>query len=189
MVPRPMSVSYFKRYRMELDLRGKRFIPVFTPPGYRLLAWEPDLLTEHASAKFESFRHEIDAGVFDCLADLAGCRRLMQEITLKDGFLPEATWLAIYTYGDAIECCGTIQGIRASHKYGAIQNVGITPTHRGRGVGTALIFAALAGFQQVGLSRAYLEVTAQNDRAVRLYKRLGFRRTKTLFKAVELAYS
>jgi ribosomal protein S18 acetylase RimI-like enzyme len=56
-------------------------------------------------------------------------------------------------------------------------------------VGSALIHAALVGFQQVGLPRAYLEVTAQNERAVRLYKRLGFRRTKTLFKAVELAYS
>jgi hypothetical protein len=41
----------------------------------------------------------------------------------------------------------------------------------------------------MGLARVYLEVTAQNDGAVRLYKRLGFRRTKTLFKAVELAYS
>ena len=184
-----MSVSYFKRFRMELDLRGKRFAPVFVPAGYRLLAWEPDLLAEHAAAKFHSFRQEIDADVFSCLADLDGCQRLMQEICLKDGFLPEATWLAVYTYGGEVEYCGTIQGVRASHKYGAIQNVGITPSHRGRGVGSALIAAALVGFQQVGLSRVYLEVTAQNDRAVRLYKRLGFRRTKTLFKAVELAYS
>jgi len=91
--------------------------------------------------------------------------------------------------GGEVECCGTIQGIRATHKYGAIQNVGVTPAHRGRGIGSAMIFAALAGFQQVGLPRVYLEVTAQNDGAVRLYNRLGFRRTKTLFKAVELAYS
>jgi len=184
-----MSVSYFKRYRMEFDLRGYRSIPVFVPQGYRLLAWQPELLADHAEAKYLSFRHEIDADVFDCLADLAGCQRLMNEISLKDGFLPEATWLAVYTGGGEMECCGTIQGIRATHKYGAIQNVGVTPAHRGRGIGSALIFAALAGFQQVGLPRVYLEVTVQNDGAVRLYKRLGFRRTKTLFKAVELAYS
>jgi ribosomal protein S18 acetylase RimI-like enzyme len=184
-----MGVNYFKRFRMELDLRSQRFLPLFVPAGYRLLAWDPELLADHAVAKFHSFRDEIDADIFNCLAELEGCRRLMQEISLKDGFLPEATWLAIYTYGGTVECCGTIQGIRATHKHGAIQNVGITPAHRGRGVGTALITAALAGFQQAGLSRAYLEVTAQNDRAVQLYKRLGFRRTKTLFKAVELAYS
>jgi len=184
-----MGVSYFKRFRMELDLRGKRFLPLFVPVGYRLLAWDPRLLAEHAVAKHQSFRDEIDADIFNCLADLEGCRRLMQEISLKEGFLPEATWLAVDTNGGGFECCGTIQGIRATPKYGAIQNVGITPAHRGLGVGTALISAALAGFQQAGLTRAYLEVTAQNDRAVQLYKRLGFRRTKTLFKTVELAYS
>jgi ribosomal protein S18 acetylase RimI-like enzyme len=30
-----------------------------------------------------------------------------------------------------------------------------------------------------------LEVTAQNDGAIRLYRRLGFRRTKTIYKAVQ----
>ena len=184
-----MSVNYFKRYRMEINLRGQRFVPLYVPPGYRLLAWHPERLADHAEAKFQSFRSEIDADVFTCLSDLAGCYRLMQEISHKDGFLPEATWLATHARDDELEYCGTIQGIRVSSKYGAIQNVGITPRHRGNGLGTTLISAALAGFQQVGLGCAYLEVTAQNERAVRLYKRLGFRRTKTLFKAVELAYS
>jgi len=184
-----MSVSYFKRFRMELDLRGRQFSPAYVPAGYRLVPWDPELLAEHAAAKYQSFRDEIDADIFNCLAELDGCQRLMQEISLKDGFLPEATWLAVYLREGEAECCGTIQGIRATAKYGAIQNVGITPLHRGRGLGTALLAAALEGFQHVGLTRAYLEVTAQNDRAVQLYKRLGFRRTKTLFKAVELAYS
>lgn len=184
-----MSVSYFKRFRMEMELRGARFTPFFIPADYRLLAWHSSLLDDHAFAKYRSFRDEIDAEIFSCLGEQEGCRRLMQEISLKDGFLPESTWLAIYTGGDEIECCGTIQGIRVNPKYGAIQNVGIIPAHRGRGLGSALIAAALHGFQQAGLTRAYLEVTVQNDRAVQLYKRIGFRRTKTLFKAVELAYS
>ena len=184
-----MSVSYFKRFRMEIDLRNQRFLPVSLPLGYSLIPWQLERLADHAEAKYHSFRDEIDADIFSCLSDLNGCYRLMHEISLKDGFLPESTWLAAWRNGREIAFCGTIQGIRATHKHGAIQNVGITPAHRGRGLGTALICAALAGFQHVGLPRAYLEVTAQNDRAVQLYKRLGFRRTKTLFKAVELAYS
>jgi GNAT superfamily N-acetyltransferase len=184
-----MSVSYYKRFRMEIELRGRRLDPASLLPGYRLVAWTPERIGIHAETKFQSFRHEIDADVFNCLGDLDGCYRLMHEISLKDGFLPEATWLAAYTAGGETEFCGTIQGVRATSKYGDIQNVGITPAHRGRGVGTALLIAALRGFQQVGLPKAYLEVTAQNERAVRLYKRLGFQRTKTLFKAVELAYS
>lgn len=183
-----MSVNYYKRFRMEIDLRGRQF-DTAPPSGYQLVAWTPERLGIHAETKYLSFHREIDADVFNCLGDLDGCHRLMQEISLKDGFLPESTWLAAYVAGGELDYCGTIQGIRATSKYGGIQNVGITPAHRGRGVGTALLMAALRGFQQFGLPRAYLEVTAQNERAVRLYKRLGFQRTKTLFKAVELAYS
>ena len=48
-----MSVSYFKRFRMEIDLRGSIFLQnQFAPPGYRLLAWRPDQLAEHAEAKY-----------------------------------------------------------------------------------------------------------------------------------------
>ena len=61
----------------------------------------------------------------------------------------------------------------------------MTPHHRGRGVGAALINVALAGLQQVGVTRVGLEVTAQNDSAVRLYQRIGFHSVKTVYKAIE----
>jgi len=67
---------------------------------------------------------------------------------------------------------------------GAIQNVGVTPAWRGRGVGEALVLQTLHGFRRAGLGRALLEVTARNEGAQRLYRRLGFRRFKTLYKAV-----
>ena len=46
-------------------------------------------------AKYLSFHSEIDANVFPCLGEYDGCVRLMQEISRKDGFLPEATWLVV----------------------------------------------------------------------------------------------
>ena len=67
---------------------------------------------------------------------------------------------------------------------GAIQNVGVVPAWRGRGIGEALVLQALHGFHWAGMVRGLLEVTAQNEIAQRLYRRLGFRRTKTLYKAV-----
>jgi ribosomal protein S18 acetylase RimI-like enzyme len=87
------------------------------------------------------------------------------------------------------ESCGTVQGVRDSKHHGAIQNLGIVPGHRGKGLGTALLHQALCGFRDSGLSRAYLEVTAQNSAAIRLYQRLGFRRVKTVYKAAEVAYA
>jgi ribosomal protein S18 acetylase RimI-like enzyme len=80
-----------------------------------------------------------------------------------------------------------VQGLQERTGLGAIQNLGVAPAHRGRGLGTALLLQALHGFRRAGLGRAFLEVTAQNEAAVRLYQRLGFRRKKTIYKAVPCA--
>ena len=61
----------------------------------------------------------------------------------------------------------------------------MVPAYRGMGLGRALVRQALDGFYQAGLRRAYLEVTAENAAAVRLYRSVGFRRAKTLYKAVD----
>lgn len=193
-----MGVTYFKRYRMEIDLTaplGARkgsasweWEPPL-PDDYLFLAWDPALLEAHADVKHRSFCHEIDAHVFPCLANREGCHRLMWDISHRDGFIPEATWLVGYRpIGRRhIEYCGTVQGLRDRHGLGAVQNLGVTPEHRGRGIGAHLLLAALEGFRWRRISRAFLEVTAQNEGAVRLYERLGFRKTRTLYKAVEVA--
>lgn len=189
-----MGVTYFKRWRMEFDLAG----PVPTSPelhtDYTLLPWEPNLLDAHAEAKFQSFHSEIDANVFPNLGNRDGCRRLMTEIAQRKTFLPAATWLAQYQPGRSskAEVVGTIQGVIDDDRIGAIQNVGVAADHRGHGLGSALLLRSLAGFQAAGLSRVFLEVTAQNSGAVRLYERIGFRTTKTVYKAVqvpEVAYA
>ncbi len=185
-----MGLTYFKRYRMEIDLAGRDLALPALPPGYRFVAWQDSLLEAHAKAQYLSFRDEIDANVFPCFGDLAGCRRLIREITRKDGFLPQATWLAVYggSGGDGEELCGTIQGVRDHPGTGSVQNLGIAPPYRNRRVGTALLFRALEGFLRAGLTRVHLEVTAHNDGAVRFYRRLGFTNVKTVFKAAEVAY-
>lgn len=186
-----MALTYFKRYRMELDLLGRDFTSPRPPRGYCILPWHPSLLEAHATVKHLSFRDEIDANVFPCFNDLAGCEQLMTQIAGKDGFLPEATWLAVAVNrnGSQRQYCGTIQGVRDRSGMGAVQNLGITPPHRGRRLGTGLLHRALEGFRRAGAKRVYLEVTADNQGAIRLYQREGFRTVKTVFKAAEVACS
>lgn len=175
-----MAVTYFKRLRMEIDLSG--LPPALTLPApYWWVPWQETLLSDHAEVKYLSFRGEIDAQVFPCLGERDGCYRLMREIRRKPGFLSEATWLIRCPSGPV----GTIQGVIDYGPIGAIQNVGIVPGHRGRGLGRALVLRALGGFAAVGLRRAYLEVTAENGSAVELYRSLGFRKARTLYKAVD----
>ncbi len=186
-----MALTYFKRYRMEIKLLARAWSWPGVPEGYYLLPWDDSLLEAHAEVKFASFHDEMDANVFPCFTELAGCCRLMNEIVRKPGFLPQATWLAVCAGadGESVEACGTVQGLRDRTGLGAIQNVGVVPEHRGRGLGTVLLFRALRGFRQAGLTRVFLEVTADNQGAIRLYERMGFAVVKTVFKAAEVACS
>ena len=185
-----MVSTYFKRYRMEADLAKRDFSKVAVPLGYRLFAWDPELLEAHAEAKFLSFCDEIDANVFPCLGSPEGCLRLMHEIAAKPGFLPEATWLAAYDNPQTgqLDYCGTIQGRDTQEGYGSIQNLGVVPKHRGRGLATCLLVRALAGFQKAGLRRVSLEVTAENRAAIQLYRDQQFKVVKTVFKAAQATY-
>lgn len=165
---------------MEADLDG-RLPPPRLPEGFAWVGWQESLLDYHAEVKYLSFRDEVDAHVFPCLSDRFGCQRLMREIRRKPGFLPAATWLVGCDEGYV----ATVQGVMDRGPIGAIQNLGVVPSYRGQGLGKALIRQALAGFRGEGLRRAYLEVTAENAGAVRLYRDAGFRRAKTLYKAVD----
>jgi ribosomal protein S18 acetylase RimI-like enzyme len=175
-----MAITYYKRLRMEIDLDGP-IVPATLPGRFVWVPWEESLLADHAEVKFQCFRREIDAYVFPCLGDRYGCQRLMREIRRKPGFLPGATWLIACPKGYV----ATVQGVMDHGPIGAIQNLGVLPDYRGIGLGRALVERALTGFHQAGLRRAYLEVTAENNAAVQLYRSFGFRRAKTLYKAVD----
>ncbi len=184
-----MRPTYFKRFRMELDLPTTGLQAPAVPAGYRVLAWDADLLETHARVKYLAFRDEIDAAVFPCFTELVSCKRLMRQIVQKEGFLPEATWLGVYVSdsGQLWEPCGTIQGVRDEFGLGSIQNLGVVPEHRNRGLGTCLLGCALDGFRRAGLGRVHLEVTAENHGAVRMYESMGFRVVKTLYKPAEVS--
>jgi ribosomal protein S18 acetylase RimI-like enzyme len=177
----PHQLTFFKRYRMEIDLLAPLPPVPALPAGYAWQPWEDRLLETHAEVKFHCFVDEIDGIVFPNLSDRDGCLKLMKEIRHRAGFLPGSTWLICH----GTDYCGTVQGVSDRKGCGAIQNLGIVPRYRGHGLGTALLLQALHGFRQAGLPVGMLEVTAQNESAVRLYRRLGFRSRKTLYKVVE----
>lgn len=175
-----MAITYYKRFRMEVDLREFHEPPTLESPFF-WVPWDEPLLEQHAEVKYRCFQEELDSVVFPCLGDRQGCQRLMREIRRKPGFLPEATWLISSPRG----YCATIQGVVDRGPVGSIQNVGVVPQFRGRGLGRALVRQALLGFREVGLERAFLEVTAENAGAVKLYRELGFRKSKVVYKAVD----
>ncbi|WP_237228747.1 GNAT family N-acetyltransferase [Rubinisphaera sp. JC750] len=190
----PMAERYFKRYRMKFDCRRFSLPEPRLPQGFRWVPWSEELLEAHAYIKADCFRGEIDSTLFPCLANLAGCRKLMSDIAYQSNFLPRATWLIEDTTAAAgkhrySHYCGTIQGMSRAFRVGAIQNVGITREYRGQGLGKALVARSLIGFAESGVQRVFLDVTAANVQAVALYERLGFRIESLSYQTVKLPES
>ena len=173
---------------MQFDLRDVDFGSLEAPAGYRLHAWRPSILAEHAKVKYESFRNEMDANVFPCLGDPEGCHRLMREISRRAGFVPEATWLLTHqaSADSTMEPIATVQGISDNPSIGLIQNIGVVQEYRGLGLGSLIVRKSLEGFQSFGAKIVTLEVTTQNEAAIRLYQRLGFTIQKTVYKSINV---
>jgi ribosomal protein S18 acetylase RimI-like enzyme len=182
-----VRLQYFKRYKMELDLAQTPVPPAVLPEGYHWGEWDEEDVERHALVKHRSFRDEVDAEVFSSLGDYFGCLRLMRDISQQEGFLGPATWLIVHRGDDGLPAdCATIQGVTQSEQIGSIQNIGVVPEHRGLGLGRALIIKSLEGFTLARLKRVVLEVTAMNRPAVELYRSLGFRVTKTMYRSAPL---
>ena len=122
-----------------------------------------------------------------CVLEQASSRGVLEQASSR-GVLEQASSRCVLEQASSrcvLEWCGTIQGVVDAEGNGSIQNVGVVPSLRGLGLGSCLIEQALAGFQRLGLRRAFLEVTADNKPAVRLYHRLGFRTVRTIYKTVD----
>ena len=87
-------------------------------------------------------------------------------LTERDGFI-------VASQGDAVAgyVIATSQG-----REGTIQSIAVSPESRGRGVGEALMEAAI-GHLAGRSARVRLLVDVNNGAAIRLYRRLSFRET------------
>ena len=71
-----------------------------------------------------------------------------------------------------------MMGVRGDD--GWIGGMGVSPSHRGRGLGAHVMRAVLESARARGLRRVMLEVLQQNTHAIRLYEHLGFRHVRDL---------
>jgi RimJ/RimL family protein N-acetyltransferase len=63
---------------------------------------------------------------------------------------------------------------RPTMAHGGILGMGVKVEHRSAGIGGSLIRATIDGARAAGLTRIELTVREDNERAMRLYKKLGF---------------
>lgn len=175
-----MPTEYFKRHRMARDLAAPVGVPPL-PAGFRWRPWHDLLVDVHADVLWRAFAGEPDATLFPNLGCESGCRMLARAIRDCTTFCPAATWLIEGPDG----AVGAVQSLLEAGD-GSIQNVAVLPAYRGRGLGAALVLQTLAAFRGLGAPRAELEVTTVNSSAMALYRRLGFRAYKTLYRTANV---
>jgi mycothiol synthase len=95
----------------------------------------------------------------------------------REHFDPTLTWVAI----EAESIVGAnVCGWKEGGDWGWIGTLGVLPSHRGRGIGEALLRTAFAELWRRGERRVALGVAAYSESATRLYERAGMRRLYTI---------
>lgn len=83
-------------------------------------------------------------------------------------------FLLHYAHDDLAGFCWTKVHLEHSPVLGEIYVIAVHPQFAGKGLGRALTIAGLAYLHRAGISTGMLHVDADNERAVQLYKSLGF---------------
>jgi ribosomal-protein-alanine N-acetyltransferase len=116
------------------------------------------------------------------LADLPGVLELENLLFTDDAWSEETYRSELADPGGTrhyvlIEEDGVIAGwagLAASGGQGDVLTIGIRPELQGRGLGSMLLTELLDEAADRGCGEVFLDVRADNDRARRLYERLGF---------------
>jgi ribosomal protein S18 acetylase RimI-like enzyme len=148
-----------------------------TPTDTRLRALRRDDLAAAAQIIHRSHVGSLDAALNLTYATPAFCRGFVETLVLRAGcgrFDAEASLVA-EAGSDAV---GVLLASHLSRTNGHICQVSVSPEAQGRGIGRALMEAALRSFRAQGLKTASLSVTYENAAAYALYRSLGFRLRK-----------
>ena len=151
-----------RAFEMEMELPRELAAPV-PPPGVTLRRWDSARDRDGVvSVLVAAFRdHHGDAGNEESSAHFLD----------RDDIRDDQTFVAEDDQGPV----GVVVSLDRGDT-GYVSSLGVLRRGRGRGVGRALLLAALAGFVADGLARAALDVDAENlTGATRLYESVGMR--------------
>jgi len=145
-----------------------------------LKPWERRHDRDAARLLYDTYRGHVDAAINDQYRSVTGTTNLVENILYYQGCgecLPNASWVAIHR--STQQLAGLLLLTTVRPRSGHIPQVAVARQFQSRGVGTALVEAALAELERNGFGEVSLTVTNLNQGALRLYERLGFQTSHT----------
>jgi ribosomal protein S18 acetylase RimI-like enzyme len=180
-VATPFVRNGFQRYRrlfLSLDLAGGEGAPMAAARPLKDVAirrWTEADYQPAAGIITAAYRAHIDSEINDQYRTNAGSLRFLNNIVRFPGcgvFDAEASFVAIHQPTDSL--IGLILCSRVRDDVGHVTQVCLLPEYHGEGIGEALMSATSDALRRRRFSLLTLTVTEANQRAVELYRKLGF---------------
>jgi ribosomal protein S18 acetylase RimI-like enzyme len=177
-VVRPFLAQGFSRHPrvfMTFDIAGH---PQTTPalaPEFEIRSWSDEHYQQAAAVITAAYRGHVDSDINDQYRSLPGSLRFLNNIVRFPGcgmFDPQGSFVVVQRRSRSL--VGLILCSQVRPDVGHITQVCVLPEYRSAGLGVALLAATTRSLRQRGFRSISLTVTQANDRAIALYKRIGF---------------
>jgi len=179
-VPHAQWFRSYPRLFLEAPLELAMGLEARHTPGAFVLPWSERRQDEAADVIASAYQGHIDSQINDQYRSSAGARRFLTNIVQYPGcgsFFSPASYLAEDRTSGTL--CGLCLASLVADGVGHITQVGVSPAHRGTGLGYELLRRSLLSLAARGCRTVSLTVTTANQQAVRLYEQLGFRTRRT----------
>ncbi|MEY2414392.1 MAG: hypothetical protein QOD84_2998 [Acidobacteriaceae bacterium] len=175
--------SQHPRLFMELPLADDPRPGKPLDPAIAIRRWTEQDYQSAAALVTAAYRGHVDSQINDQYRTLNGSVRFLNNIVRFPGcgvFDPECSFVAVHNRTRSL--AGLILCSRVRQDVGHVTQVCVSPEFRSQGIGEALLAATTANLRTRKFSLLSLTVTEANNRAVDLYRKLGFE-TKRVFDA------
>ncbi len=131
-------------------------------------------LQELAYSMYRSYFGTKDSEITGSFAELEGCRKFIANLFEYPVYGEIDSRFSFYARDIQKGLIGMILVSNSEQETCHVVQISVVPWYQSVGVGKTLMRAALKRIKEEGRKRVILMVTTENDRAVNLYKKLGF---------------
>jgi ribosomal protein S18 acetylase RimI-like enzyme len=182
-VARPFLQQGFSRHpRVFMNFDIGRHPQAALPPvpsEFEIRPWSEQEYQSSAALITAGYRGHVDSEINDQYRTLAGSLRFLNNIVRFPGcgtFDARGSFVVLERRTRTL--VGLILCSQVRPDVGHITQVCVLPEHRSAGLGEALLAASTRSLRDRGFHFISLTVTEANDRAIGLYKRIGFEHTR-----------
>jgi ribosomal protein S18 acetylase RimI-like enzyme len=154
-------------------------------PGLRMERWHERHMAACAELIHLTYANHIDGTINDQYRSRTGAMKFLKNIVILPGcgqFESRASFVLRDELSDQL--VGVVLTSMVAPGVGHTTQLCVLPGHQGHGLGRRLMLASMDALKEQKASELSLTVTSSNDRAVKLYENLGFRKLKTFVAGV-----